>query len=419
MRDTNFRKTVSAGLACMAMLIAALLPVWPAMAQNAYSAAAVVNDTLITNYDVEQRMRLLRLLGQNPPDPRSAALETLIDDKLREQAARAQGIQLTDERITEALNEFGRQRNMTGSQLVSRLGKQGVTRQAVVDLVANQVAYRDAMRARFLSRATPTETELESAALRAPGTANMSVLLAEIVLPYAERGPLKTEELAEQLYNSLSGGSSFAAAARKYSRANSARKGGKVGWLKLDTVPPQIASQLAILQDGQVTRPIPIPQGVAILQLIESKVESTDDTSNAVTVTLGRVIIPLGVNASETDVIAAQAEAERLRSSVRACAQIEERKAEFGTGTGVMGPVTIDKLQSNEQAAVRRLSIGQSSSPVRVTEGMAVLILCDRSGVQDLAVLEQVRTQVINERMASYANGYLTELRRDAVIEYR
>lgn len=46
-------------------------------------------------------------------------------------------------------------------------------------------------------------------------------------------------------------------------------------------------------------------------------------------------------------------------------------------------------------------------------------MLCARTGGTDTSSIEQIRGRLISERMTSFAQGYLQELRRDAVVEYR
>ncbi|HEU0222767.1 MAG TPA: peptidylprolyl isomerase, partial [Paracoccaceae bacterium] len=241
----------------------------PALAADPFAPAVVVNDQLITEFDVAQRMRLMQIMGVGGSDVRAMAIESLIDDRLRAQAAKNLGITLTDAQLQAAMSEFAGQRGMTADQMIARLGQAGVTKQAILDLISNQAAFREAMRLRFLARATPTESEIASEQARGPGLGQTELHLAELVLPVRERGEIETAKLAEELYQSLSAGGDFAAAARRYSRSPTGRKGGEVGWMPLDRLPPTIATELALLGAGEITRPIDVPGAVVILKVLE------------------------------------------------------------------------------------------------------------------------------------------------------
>lgn len=405
--------------AALALSLAALAG--PAAAQdNLYAPAVVVNDALITEFDIDQRTKLIRLMGGPQGDLREMAIGMLIEDRLRDQAAEAAGITLTEAQIEAAMREFAQQRNLGLDQLMGRLRQAGVTRQAMVDLISNQAAFREAMRLRFLARATPSETEIETEQERGLGTARLSVRLAELVIPIQERGDIRTAQLAQELYDELNGGGDFAAAVRSYSRAPSARRGGEVGWLPLDRLPPSIGTEIAVLAPGQVTRPIDVPNAVVILKLLETREDDgTEADPDAARVTVGRLIIPLRSNASETDIAAAQVEAEQIGRQIASCADVEARKASYDPASGIEGPVPLGALTDAERDAIAPLAAGQVGPPVRLREGMAVIVLCARSGGTDPTSIEQVRSRLIAERMQSFAQGYLQELRRDALIEYR
>ena len=65
------------------------------------------------------------------------------------------------------------------------------------------------------------------------------------------------------------------------------------------------------------------------------------------------------------------------------------------------------------------LQAGQASRPV-VTDGRTdVFVVCDREGGVDAEVRNQLREQIRVRRLSRLAEGYLQDLRRDAVIERR
>ena len=77
--------------------------------------------------------------------------------------------------------------------------------------------------------------------------------------------------LALALAHDLGHGESFAALARRYSKAPSAARGGLVGWLGLSEVPPPVAAALRTLKPGAFTRsPIKTASGWN-LYLVEKK----------------------------------------------------------------------------------------------------------------------------------------------------
>ncbi|MGP1357651.1 MAG: hypothetical protein ACTS11_14120, partial [Roseicyclus sp.] len=77
-----------AAAACLGL--AAALPVAPALAQSPFAVAARVNNDIVTNYEIQQRRLFLSLLNA-PGDVLAAVPETLVNERLQNQAAERLG----------------------------------------------------------------------------------------------------------------------------------------------------------------------------------------------------------------------------------------------------------------------------------------------------------------------------------------
>ena len=68
------------------VVFAALAPASAALAQNPYAPAIMVNEGVITRYDIDQRIKLLEALGASA-DLRKLAVQQLTEDRVKVQAA--------------------------------------------------------------------------------------------------------------------------------------------------------------------------------------------------------------------------------------------------------------------------------------------------------------------------------------------
>ncbi|HRO12042.1 peptidylprolyl isomerase [Amaricoccus sp.] len=239
----------------------------PALAQNPFAPAIMVNNGVITNYDIDQRMRLLEALGANG-DLRKLAVQQLTEDRVKLQAAEEMQIELPEGAIEAGIEEFAAGRGLTMDDVQLALDARGIDQQTMDDFVESGLLWRDVIGTRFRARASPTEADLDAALEIASRTPQEVLTLAEIALPYAELGPPETDALAERLYRQLAGGASFAALAAEYSRSASAENGGLLEPVAATNLPPAFRSEVLLLRPGQVTRPIPISGGVAIIKLV-------------------------------------------------------------------------------------------------------------------------------------------------------
>jgi peptidyl-prolyl cis-trans isomerase SurA len=239
----------------------------PVLAQNPFSPALTVNSGVITHYDIVQRMRLLEALGATG-DLRTLATDQLIEDRIKVQAAADLGLELPPGALEAGLDEFASSRGLTNEDVLRVLAARNIDRQALDDFIESGLIWREVVTSRFRARAMPSEADLD-AALELETTTPQEVLqLAEIALPFAERGEAATIALADRLARDLSRGGNFTAAVREYSRSETAQRDGLLEPVPARQLPPAIRSQVLLLNPGQVTRPFPIGGGLAILKLV-------------------------------------------------------------------------------------------------------------------------------------------------------
>lgn len=236
-------------------------------ANNPYAPAILVNDSVITAYDIDQRALLIEALG-GTGDLREIAIQQLSEDRVKVQAGKAMGIELPEGAIDTGIEEFARQRGLTLEDVNQVLEARKIDRQTMVDFVEAGLTWREVLVQRFRARATPSEEDLDQALTIQARQPREMVTLAELAIPFAERGEPETIALADQLYRQLSRGGNFGAAAREYSRSATGPEGGALPAMPIDQVPVAVRNQVALMRPGQVTRPTPVAGGLALIKLI-------------------------------------------------------------------------------------------------------------------------------------------------------
>ncbi|MFO1143421.1 MAG: peptidylprolyl isomerase [Amaricoccus sp.] len=239
----------------------------PALAANVFEPALTVNTGVITHYDIEQRMKLLSALGATG-DLQKLAIQQLTEDRIKVQAARELKIELPEGALDSGLDEFASSRGLKVEDVLRVLDSREIDRQAMDDFVESGLLWREVVTARFRGRAMPSEADLD-AAMQLQATMPVEMLtMAEIALPFAERGEAETTDLADKIYRAVLAGNDFGALARQYSRSASAANGGRLDPVPAARVPPTFRSQVLLLSPGQITKPVPIAGGVAIIKLL-------------------------------------------------------------------------------------------------------------------------------------------------------
>ncbi|MCO8145407.1 peptidylprolyl isomerase [Rhodovulum tesquicola] len=398
------------GLAVAAAL--ALMGAGIASAQQGGSFAPrmIVNDRAITNFEVEQRIRFLRLLG-NPPQIEKVSMDGLIDDRLRMAEAKRLGVSVSPEQLQAGMEEFASRANLDAEQFIAAIAQGGVEAETFRDFVESGIAWREVVRTRFGPRAQVTEAEIDRAlAITSPraAAAGAQVLLSEIVLRAdTPEFRAEAERLVRELRASIRNEADFAAAARQYSVSRSRGEGGRMGWLPLGNLPPALAGQVLTLRPGQVSEPIELDNAIALFQLRALR-EGGAATPEAVSVEYARFLIPGGT----------LADAMRVRAQVDTCDDL------FGVARGLPEDrlqrevLPVAQVPQNVAMELARLDEGEVSYGLSTPQMAVVLMLCARTPDLGEGEIDRqaVRRQLVNQRLGGYAESYLAELKADAII---
>jgi peptidyl-prolyl cis-trans isomerase SurA len=135
-------------------LFAAALAVIAAMAMPSVARAQqvimLVNGAPITNYDIEQRSKLIQLSAHKAP-PRQEVLEELINDKIKIQEAKRYGIEIPEDDVDRAVANMGAQTRMNLAQFTQALASSGVNIATLKARVRAEIAWGQLVRGRFSS----------------------------------------------------------------------------------------------------------------------------------------------------------------------------------------------------------------------------------------------------------------------------
>lgn len=247
----------------------------PVQAANPYAPAFTVNSSVVTEYDIAQRMKLLDALGASG-DLRKLATQQLTEDRVKLQAAKALGITLPDGAIQSGIEEFATNRGLTADDVKEVLEVRGIDQQTMNDFVESGLVWREVLGSRFRARAMPSDADLDRAIELQAKRPREMLSLSEIALPFAELGEAETVTLANQLYAELSRGASFASLAQQYSRSGTAEQGGVLPPVPATQLPSDFRTQVLLLRPGQSTRPLPISGGLALIKLNSIKQVAPD-----------------------------------------------------------------------------------------------------------------------------------------------
>lgn len=245
----------------------------PLQAQNLFAPIAQVGESLITEFEVQQRIMFLQILGAQG-GTRDEVTQELIRDRLRISATQQIGIILSEDELQSGLSEFAARANQTAEEFVEKLESAGVARETLRDFVATQLIWRDFIRARFGARVQISEREVDRAVASTTSSTGIEVLISEIIIPAPAEVAAEVLEQAEVIAQSRTQ-AEFSDYARRFSATASRENGGQLPWTSLSDLPPVLRPLLLALAPSEVTSPLPIPDAVALFQMRDIRETST------------------------------------------------------------------------------------------------------------------------------------------------
>jgi peptidyl-prolyl cis-trans isomerase SurA len=382
-------------------------------AQGLFAPVATVDDQVVTRYEVEQRIALLRVLRAQG-NLEELARQQLIEDRVKMAAARSAGIEITDEAIMEGMTEFASRADLSREEFLRALGGAGVAEQTFRDFIIAALGWRDLVRARFVPRVRITDADVDKALSVLTGGSTVRVLLSEIILAAPPQQAAAAQELAEDL-SQITSIDQFSAEARRVSATQTRENGGRLDWMPITNLPEQLRPVILGLSVGEVTQPIPLDGAIALFQLrgIQETGASTPEFS-----AIDYAAYYLAGGRTEANL----AEAARIRASVDTCDDL------YGLAKGqppellernAAAPADLPRDIALELAKLDRgeISANLTRPAADGSEALMVLMLCGRTAAgAENASREQITAQLRNQRLEAYARGYLAQLVSDARI---
>jgi peptidyl-prolyl cis-trans isomerase SurA len=393
-------------------LVAGLLVAQAAPAQNLFAPVVRVDDMVVTEYEVQQRVRFLELLNA-PGATREAVIDDLIDDRLRSRAATQAGLELTEEGLRESLAEFAARAELTTEEFVQALTQAGVAEETFRDFVTTQALWRELIRGRYNRRVDISEADIEAELAEAPRGEGIRVLVSEIIIPAPPQEAARVRALAARIAQSQTE-AEFSNFARQYSATASRGAGGRLPWQDIERLPPTLRPLLLDLAPGEVTAPLSIPNAVALFQL--RGIEETGQPATRYSeIDYATYLIPGG--RSEAG----------LANAARVTAQLDRCDDLYGIAQGQPPEVLTRQSQAPGEIPqdialeLAKLDRNEVSTSLTRNNGQALLLvmLCNRVAEAQAEVSrEQVQGALRQEILQGFAARLTAQLRADARIIY-
>jgi peptidyl-prolyl cis-trans isomerase SurA len=269
-------------IAATALLVALTSAVALGPAGAASVIRAIVNGEVITSNEVTSRMRLMQLSShQTGASLERAALEELIDDRLRMQEAKRVGASVPDAQVDAAFASIAQRLKISPEMLAQGLGQRGIDTKSFKARLRAQIAWQQLVVARFSRTVNISDGQIvdalakkeggnRDAATTKTGTGTTAeYTLQQVVLVVASKGgsPEARTREAEALRGRISSCDQLVGAIRGLGEATVKPIGKRIE----DELPPAFRGLLADVPVGHLSKPVRTAIGVEMLAVCEKR----------------------------------------------------------------------------------------------------------------------------------------------------
>jgi peptidyl-prolyl cis-trans isomerase SurA len=382
------------------------------------AVVAIVNDQVISTYDLNQRTALIVLsAGIRPTQEtmqqiQAQALRSLEDERLQMGELKERKVNIDAKEVDAALENIARSSRTSVPALKLQLASAGVGIETLRAQVQAQIGWNRLISGLYGRQVRISDSQVQDTLARlAANAAKPQVLVSMIYLPAETPTEISEAQTAgARLIEELRKGANFSAVAQQFSAAPSAAAGGDMDWLAQDELKPvELQRAAASMSAGDVAGPVTAPGGVYIIALRDKRAGVDPKATSRVTIKQ--------VSGAATQTAAM----DRARRLIRGCDSVANAIS------GVTGLETIDlgQIQETELSDEMRKQIadtptGSASAPFKADNKLRMLVVCARDTAGGaLPTREEISDRLVDQELAMLSQRYLRNLRREAAIVRR
>ncbi|MPZ44890.1 MAG: molecular chaperone SurA [Betaproteobacteria bacterium] len=394
---------------------------------------AVVNDEVITRFDLTEQMKLATdsLRRQGTPLPpqdvlEKQVLERMIGQKTQLQFAKDSGIRIDDAILDKTVARIAQQNKLTLPALRAALEKDGVSYDRFRDELRKEITIARLREREVDSKSVVTDAEIDAFLQTREDVLgrNDEYNLGHVLVRVPEQAnpeQIKIRQArAEEALAQLKQGADFGQVAATYSDAPEGLKGGVLGWREASRLPGLFLEAVKGMRVGDVSAILRSPNGFHILKLLDQR----GAAPVIVQQTHARHIL------IRTNEIISEAEARNRLLGLRErvvngenfaeLARLQSQDASASKG-GDLGWISPRDTVPDFERAMNQLQVNQVSQPVKTEFGWHLIqVLARRDEDMSKERLRLTARQALRARKSDEAyQEWLRQLRDKAYVEYR
>ena len=386
--------------------------------QDIQAISVIVNDEVISRYDVNQRVKLILVTSGIPATEENLkrietqSIRALINERIQLQEASKLEVPESQEEIQVMLDRIAKGNQTTSEGIVESITSQGVNVETLISQIKSELLWNKIVRGRFGSYINISDEEINIVYNRTMDSINkVQYDISEIFLGFEdEKEESDAKDLALKLVEQLKNDIAFEPVAQQFSQSSSSGQGGYIGWVSEGQFDQEIIKGIESLSTNSVSEPIKTVNGYYIMKVNGRAEEGGKNPMrnqyNLTSVTFLKEDLKSAIEFSKNFI---------------SCKRLDVLLENYNEKeVNIIGDRLLQDLPNDLHEELLQKNAGNALSPRFSEETIDILLICDRKddvGVQ--VSRDAIEDNIYSQKMGMMSRRHLRDLRRDAVIEYR
>tara|TARA_Y100000389_G_scaffold32350_1_gene27481 strand:+ start:8072 stop:9355 length:1284 start_codon:yes stop_codon:yes gene_type:complete len=388
------------------------------LAQNIQAISVIVNDEVISRYDVNQRIKLILVTSGIPATEENLkriedqSIKALINERIQLQEASKLEVPESQEEIQMTLDRIAQGNQTTAEGIIENITSQGVNVDTLIDQIKSELLWNKIVRGRFGSYINISDEEINIVYERTMDSINkVQYDISEIFLGFEdEKEEKESNDLATKLVEQLKNDISFEPVAQQFSQSASSGQGGYIGWVVEGQLDKEIINGIKDLSTNSISEPIKTVNGYYIIKVNGRAEEGgKNPMRNKYNLT--------SVSFSKED----EDSALEFSKNFVSCKRLESLLEGYNQKKiNVIGDRLLQELPVELHNELLEKNAGNALLPRYSDDNLDIILICDRKDDVGVQVnRDAIEDNIYSQKMGMMSRRHLRDLRRDAVIEYR
>ncbi len=386
--------------------------------QDIQAISAIVNDEVISRYDVQQRVQLIvstsgiKPTQENISRLEAQALRSLVNEKIQLQEAEKLDVPSSEQEVGLMLERIANGSQMSGEEILELINSQGVRPDTLLNQIRAELLWNKIVRGRYGSYVNVNDDEVSIVYDRTIESIGRDQFeISEIFLGYEDS---KEEEeaniLANRLVEQLREGASFSAVAQQFSQSSTSGQGGYIGWVAEGQLDNEVINAIKSLDKDGISNPINSTGGYYIIRLNDiTKAGGKNPLRNQYD------LVSIIFNKENIQ------DANNFAKEFISCKRIDSLTEKYNEKeVNYIGKRILSELPSDLHEELLNKDAGETLNIREIGDNINLILICDRKDDIGIQVSrESIEENIYSQKIGMMSRRYLRDLRRDAVIEYR